>query len=110
MSRHKPQPKITPERKADDSFDSYGLTMKEAARIAEPLAMLLGGEMDDGRIILNLLVLLKSFTYTRDHSQREYMLTAVEKEFSPYIGAVWRARRTATAKVYSELVEEGGKR
>jgi hypothetical protein len=94
-------------RSTDEGYNSYRLTMAEAGRIAEGIASHLGGSTRGEPIALAFLVLLKSFTYMLDADQREYNLTAIEKEFYPYMPAAVDALQRSTAAEYRRLIREG---
>ncbi len=57
---------------------------------------------------LTLLALLKSFTYTRDHDHREFMLSAIERAMLPTLGVANAALTNAVKGTYRELTKEGG--
>lgn len=101
---------VQPARKADGSFESYALTDEEIAGMAEAYAFDFANESapNDDRAALDFLVLLYSFTYTRDHARREHMMGVVEKEFMPLLTVTGTALSAATAKRFHELTKEGG--
>ena len=89
------------------SWNSYALTQQEAGRIGE---LLMDYFEPDDQPALALLALLHSFTYTRDHTQRENMLVAVEAACTPALGVAISAVTSAVRKRFLELVKEGGAR
>lgn len=107
-STNKPGAKSTreTERKADYSWNSFRLTPEEAGDIADTLAVFLNDAPDE--IILSIIVLVNSFTYTRDHAQREYMRTHINSALMPYTGAACDVMNRACADEYRKLVGEGG--
>jgi hypothetical protein len=97
-----------PNRKADYSWGSFALTQKEAQGIADDLASYLNDAPDE--IILSVMVLVNSFTYTRDHSQRGYMRAAIRTAFMPFVRSAGKAMNRAEADANTRLVGEGGAR
>src|ERR1051325_4779806 len=69
------------------SLNSFPLTDEQIKRLLAPFGLdLLADETNE--LAANLLVLLRSFTYTEDYMQREYMLNAAEEALAPSIVAV----------------------
>jgi hypothetical protein len=93
-------------RKADYSWGSFALSMKETREIADELADFLHDAPDE--ILLLVMVLVNSFTYTRDHSQREYMRSEICTALMSYFGAARKAMDDAAADAYRRAVGEGG--
>lgn len=94
-----------PDGGAGIGWESYALSTAEAGRIGD----LLGSYFEpDDEPTLALLALLKSFTYTRNHSHRGYMLNAVEAAVFPLLGVAHEAVDNAVSARWRELTTKGG--
>lgn len=94
------------ERPADYSWNSFALTREETRELADAVFNDLADVPEE--TLLTILALVNSFTYTRDHSQREYMRTTVKIALMPYLRAANNAADDGAAEVYHRTVGEGG--
>lgn len=92
--------------KADYSWNSFALTREETRELADAIFNDMTSATEE--ILLALLALVNSFTYTRDHSQREYMRTEVKIALMPYLRAANEAADGGAVEAYLRAVGIGG--
>lgn len=92
--------------KADYSWNSFALTREETHELADALFGELASAPEE--ILLSILALVNSFTYTRDHSQREYMRSEVKIALMPYLRGANDAADDGAAAAYMRFAGEGG--
>lgn len=94
-------------RKADYSWNSFALTREETRNLADEIFDYLTDAPEE--VLLSLLTLVNSLTYTRDHTQREYMRTAVKCALMPYLRAANDAADGGARAMYLRLIGEGAR-
>jgi hypothetical protein len=86
------------------SFGSYQLSDEQIRRIMRTFEHDLLRDSDTDSLAGVLLVLLRSFTYTDDNSQRENMLVIAEETLMPYTGAAQDAINQLSIKTHKALL------
>ena len=94
----------TPAPKADYTWNSFALTREETREPADRVFDYLTDAPEE--ILFALLALVNSFTYTRDHTQREYMRSEVKIALMPYLRAANDAADGGAAAAYLRIVGE----
>lgn len=98
----------TDEAPAYNSFNSFQLTDEQIGRALAVFEDELLQDPQGDVLAGNLLVILKAFTFTRDHYRREGMLIAAEAALMPFIGVASTAINNLSIKTHQQITKEGG--